>query len=509
MAKKLSLETKIRDAAVSLTRVNASHKKVSKQSDEQLDAANQRVDAAQRELWRVSERAYDVHRKLLEHRAGVLSLSVRSMEKKMGNNNASEDSGYDSSNRSTLMSPTTLSMTGVSTSSKARFDGAHLFAGHADAVIPRKRLSPEAAAAEITALEEKLRAATESLTAAGRKQVEMTRELSLMQLEKQEVETMMGMDLQSAEETIGVLEKELPRLEGLDAEVQQLLQEKKEWEAERARLEERARETEVLRSEKEVRTGGEAERTLAEERENSRRMLEERGAEIQRLRERWEADRDAWEREKADAEDERLDDLARLQAEMDEFREQDAAEVQKAHNQLDEGMHALEALARQYGIVVFSRDSSLQGVIGSISSHLDTVHAKMEAHAKVEREWEAIKRKLEDDIRSGLDKREMLVRDIEEARKERDQARNEVRARVSSIRVFPTRLHPNYQTGPIRRRVDAIPNISLLEFPGPFRRLCRPHNVHPATPLERPAFPRSSSCQIQQIAAVPRRVTYA
>jgi Up-regulated During Septation len=402
MSKKLILEIKIRDAAISLTKVNASHKKVSKQSDEQLDAANRRVDAAQKELWRVSERTHDIYKKLLEHRAGVLSLSVRSMEKKiMGGGSSSsglsagfglagEDSGYDSSNRtSTLMSPTSSSMTGMSASSrKARFDGAHLFAGHANAVTPRRTLSPEAAAAEIASLEDKLKAATESLTAAGKKQGEMTRELSLMQLEKQEVETMMGMDLQSAEETISALEKELPRLEGLDEEVQQLLQEKSEWEEERARLEARARQLEA-------RSGGEA--------ESSRRMLAEKDAEIQRITTRWNADRE----ERAKAEDEKTDAL------------------RKVNEELDGGLAVLRALVKQHGIVLFSRDSSLQGLLESVGTHLENVHGRLEglSKAEAEAEWEGVKRKLEEDVRSGLDKREALARDLEQARRERDEAR--------------------------------------------------------------------------------------
>ncbi|KAF9464805.1 Up-regulated during septation-domain-containing protein [Collybia nuda] len=438
MTKKLALETKIRDAAVSLTKVNASNKRVSKQSDEQLEAAKRRVDAAQHELWRVSALAYDVHRKLLEHRAGVLSFSVRSMEKKI-NSNASEDSGYDSSNRSTLMSPPS-SMTGISGSSKARFDGAHFFAGHAEAITPRKKLSAEAAAAEIIVLEEKLRAATESLTAAGKKQVEMRRELALMQLEKQEVETLMGMELQSAEENIGALERNLPRMESLEAEVQQLMQEKKEWEAERTRLAERAKEADILRSEGEARSGGEVERLLAEEREKNRRALEEKDADIQQLREKWEADRDAWEQQKAEAEDERLDDLARLQDEMEALRADDVAAAQR---EVDEGLRALQGVVKQYGIVCFSRDSSLQGLLGSVNSHLETVHAKLDAHARAEAEWEVTKRKLENDVRSGLDKRETLVRDIEDARKERDQAKSEARVRGQSDASIRAPISPS------------------------------------------------------------------
>jgi hypothetical protein len=70
-------------------------------------------------------------------------------------------------------------------------------------------------------LEEKLNAVKDSLTAAGKKhwQAEMARELSMVLLEKQEVETMMGMDLQAAEETIAALDKEIPRF---DSEVRQL-----------------------------------------------------------------------------------------------------------------------------------------------------------------------------------------------------------------------------------------------------------------------------------------------
>lgn len=202
MSKKLARETKIRDAALSLSKVNAAHKKVSRQTAEQLDAASVRVDSAQRDLSQVSSRASDVHRRLMEHRAAVLSFSVRSLERKI----AGDDSGYESSNRSTLLSPP------LPASPAGRFDGAHFFAGHADAVVPKRHLSADAAAAELAILEDRLRAAQAE---AVKKESDMLRELSMVQLEKQEVETLMGMDLQAAEETIAALEKEIPRLESL------------------------------------------------------------------------------------------------------------------------------------------------------------------------------------------------------------------------------------------------------------------------------------------------------
>ncbi|TFK43828.1 Up-regulated during septation-domain-containing protein [Crucibulum laeve] len=474
MSKKVSLETKIRDAAVSLSKVNASHKKVSKQTEEQLEAANRRVEAAQKELWRVSERANEVHKKLMEHRAGVLSLSVRSMEKKMAPNG--DDSGYDSSNRSTLMSPTTSSMTGTSSSSKSRFDGAHLFAGHADTIVPKRKLSAEAAAAEITALEEKLKAATSSLAAASKKQVEMTRELSLMQLEKQEVETMMGMDLQTAEETILALEKELPRLEGMDEEVKKLMQERNEWEEERKKLEDKARLVEPLQSrlsDLEARNGDAegTEKLLAQVRMEAEREIEAKEKLINALREEYEAEREAWDHERADMEDDKIEDLTRLQDEMDRLRDEDAAALQKANAELDSGLAVLQNLVKQHGIVLFSRDGSLQGMLESVGTHLEGVHAKLEGYVKAQGEWEAARRRLEDDVRSGLDKREAMAKELEEVRRERDLARRDTmtlesrvkladamgstRSPITPISTFP----PEF---PITTDLDAAKIISIL-----------------------------------------------
>lgn len=96
MNKKVALETKMRDAAVSLSKLNATSKAVSKQTSEQLDTANRKLEAAQKELWRMSERAGEVQRKLLEHRAGVLSHSVRALERKNGtaDNSDTSLSGY-------------------------------------------------------------------------------------------------------------------------------------------------------------------------------------------------------------------------------------------------------------------------------------------------------------------------------------------------------------------------------------------------------------------------------
>ncbi|EIW76297.1 hypothetical protein CONPUDRAFT_139697 [Coniophora puteana RWD-64-598 SS2] len=252
MQKKLSLETKIRDAALNLSRVNAPHKTVSRQTEEQVAAAERKVDEAQKELWRVADRANDVQRRLLEHRAGVLGYTVSKMERTMAPPQLPPHLPFDDdyaangigsggpSTPSRALSPgasSVASATSATThSSAARFDGAHLFAGHAQAQLPRAPPS----VVEVLALEARLRKATDALADANRRQAESARELAHLRLEKAQVEATMSMELQSAEENAAALETELrPRLEGL-------LAEREAWEADRARLEEREEEVERL-----------------------------------------------------------------------------------------------------------------------------------------------------------------------------------------------------------------------------------------------------------------------
>jgi DNA repair exonuclease SbcCD ATPase subunit len=386
MTKKLTLETKIRDAALSLNRVNAAHKKVSKQSEEQLEAANKRVEAAERELLRVSDRANDIHKRLLEHRAGVLSFSVRSMERKMAPPEGNPDSGYNTPSNGANRSPTTSSVSGsTSRGAAARFDGAHFFAGHADSVVPTGK---DPAPASVLALEEKLARATEALAASSAKQGELARELAAARAEKDAVEAARTDELKNAQDTIAALERELPRLEGMDEEMQTLAREKAAWAEERAAL----------------------------------------------MREQ-EEERAAWDRDKQAAEDEKLEDLARLQDETERMRGEDTAALQRAQRELEDGTSALRALIKQFGIPMFSRDPTIPALVSALGSHVQGLSTKVETHAAAQAEWELLRRKLEDDLRSGLDKREALFRDIEEARREREEARKEIRTIELRVKV--------------------------------------------------------------------------
>ncbi|KAH6914778.1 Up-regulated during septation-domain-containing protein [Coprinopsis sp. MPI-PUGE-AT-0042] len=437
--------TKIRDAAISLSKVNSAHRHVSKQTEEQLEAANRRVDAAQKELWRVSERANDVQKRLLEHRAAVLSFSVRSMEKKMSPSIGSEDSGYDSSNRSTLMSPATaISSLSSSSFKQPKFDGAHLFAGHADTVVPKRKLSPETASKEIAALEEKLKAATSQLAESSKKQAEMKKELSHLQLEKQEVEVMMGMELQTAEETLAALEKELPRLEALDEEVKFLKEEKVAWEDERRELEQEAKEAELLKERvrdletRATSASGGSEKVLNDIREAHRRDLEQKDAYIQELKDEWNDERVAWNQERTALEDEKMDDLTRLQQEMDRLREGDEQVLQQANAELNNTLHALRRIADRFKMVVPPRNSStsaMQSLLSAVTSHLEDLYIKVD---KLEKTNLTRQHELDAELQAARMNEESLLKELESTKQERDAAKRDTMASTRTMSMSST-----------------------------------------------------------------------
>ncbi|KAF7302090.1 hypothetical protein MIND_00775700 [Mycena indigotica] len=230
LAKKLTLDTKMRDAANSLNRVNAGRKNGSKQAEEQLEAANKRVETTERDLARINDRASEITKRLLEHRAGVLSYSVRSMERKMAPD-SNNDSGYNTPS-GTLRSPTGSSAS-ASLSQKPRFDGAHFFAGHAETVVPSTSAKAPPAAA-VLELEEKLAKATEALAVSSAKQAELARELSVARSEKEASDAQVA----RAEETIAALESETIDGEAHAREKTAWEEERAEWEREKMTLEE-------------------------------------------------------------------------------------------------------------------------------------------------------------------------------------------------------------------------------------------------------------------------------
>ncbi|KAL1664300.1 Up-regulated during septation-domain-containing protein [Schizophyllum commune] len=455
--KKVALETKIRDAAISLSKVNSSHRKVSKQTEEQLGAANRRVETAQKELWRVSERANEVHRRLLEHRAGVLSLSVRSLEKKnappLPNNDAAgHDSGYD-----TPMSPVSASTSSARTHAAARFDGAHLFAGHADAVTP-KRKSPSGGADEIEALEQKLKVATEALAAAGKKQAEMARELSIMRLEKETVE----FELQGAGDTIANLEEELPKVE---EEIQGLMREREGWDEERAQWQAKLQEATARAQDADTRLQ-EMEGLLADS-EGRIQDADERLRDTQeRLRDSEDQLRDR-ERRLQDAETSSRNQGESESAEAARLRQ----ELQAERDRLNIGIDTARALIDGHGIklgVSARGGESLERYLDALGIHLETIAAASASTERERQEWEETRRRLEEEVRSAYERRESLVREVEEARREREDARRdardlEIKTPALSIPLPPLVELPPLPEGPVEYVGEAAHFAKVLQ----------------------------------------------
>ncbi|KAF9175121.1 hypothetical protein BGX20_008159 [Mortierella sp. AD010] len=77
---RLSLESKIREAAQSLLKLHANNKKLARQASEHLEAASRKVDHVATELWKLTQLASDMQKTLLQHTSGVLALGVVRLE---------------------------------------------------------------------------------------------------------------------------------------------------------------------------------------------------------------------------------------------------------------------------------------------------------------------------------------------------------------------------------------------------------------------------------------------
>lgn len=82
--RKLALESKVRDAALSLSRLyNKKGKRrsllgvneVTQKTDEELVQSNQKVEQLVQELWGLNNRAVEIQRRLLQHAAGILGMT--------------------------------------------------------------------------------------------------------------------------------------------------------------------------------------------------------------------------------------------------------------------------------------------------------------------------------------------------------------------------------------------------------------------------------------------------
>lgn len=352
--KKLKMEMKIRDAAASLAKVKGTARNGAKETKDHLESSTRKVENTQRELTTLSDVLNEVDKKLLEHRAGVLSFSLRNLEAKIAGDG--DDSGYGSF-RSLQMSPTS-SETSYS-SSRTKFDGAHLFAGHELAIPPMSPRKP-ASSADMLILEDKIKDLMQQLDAAMVAQNDARREASMAKLELERQETMASFDLQSAEEKVASLSSEVEKMNLAEENMR-----------------EKTAEVNDLRQENQ---------TLSQE--------------IQMLRQQLETAQS------------RSDDAVGLESQMTEYQS---------------AIASLKTLMDAHGLTVYSNAPPPQ-LVSYLDTHMSDVRSRLESQERQKEEWDALRHRLEEDVRVGLDKREGLLREVEEARRERDECRDKMRS---------------------------------------------------------------------------------
>lgn len=484
LSKKLSLETKIRDAAISLNKLHVTHKALSKPTSDSLEQSNRKVAAAQKELTAVSARHGEVQRKLLEHRSGILSYTVGRLESQL---RPPVDSTAVSSGRSTPAngmngwnggtSPTSVG-TSLSAMQRAKFDGAHLFAGHADSVIPPVPKLPQMALLEerLKAAEEATHTAQQTATAATnaleeskRSEEELRRDLARLRLQKSEIENSLGANLQTAEDTISRLQLEVDRMSQLEGEVSLLREDKRDLETEQRALQDELKERDIrlqdldeMLAEQRQNVGKSAgmEELLEQVQQASKKDLERKEAEVKALKSQLDGQARQWEQERRVMEDEKMDDLARLQDELEQTREQEAEAARVVEEQLDTAKKALQALVRTHRILMnstttsgsissmrslgsrsgkgsldFGEDATVPSLAVAVSAHLESLVEDVEKRRRDKEEWWAARRKLEDDLRSSVERRDTLGEEMEIARSEREDARRDLRSLEEQLRV--------------------------------------------------------------------------
>ncbi|KAG9042037.1 hypothetical protein FS837_011428 [Tulasnella sp. UAMH 9824] len=417
-ARKLSTETRIRDAALKLhNSVTAGGGSKGKAEDlESLNAANRKVELAQQEFQRLSDRANDISRRLLEHRAGVLSFSVKSLEKKAAvlagaaphHADTDSESSHGTGFSNGEMSPASTTATSLSIANK-KFDGAHFFAGHAEAITPGMN-SP----ARVKELEEKLRQADAAVASMKKRQTELMRDLDILGLEKTEVETHMSLELQTAEERVTELEAEVQKVPDLEAQLDQLEEARRGWEKDKRDLEDRLRMAE--------------ERGLAAVAE----ATGNRNAEVEETMIQLRAELMA-----KDSENKRLlDEKRAIEEEKNSLRQSLTEHQAGATQEVIVAREALRAMCRANRVVTPLGETGLLPLIQSLEAHLSTFDQAKE---------------------QMMESRERLNAELEEARREREDARREAREMEtrlkqrsdsidSTMRRTPSPLQP-----PIRR----------------------------------------------------------
>jgi hypothetical protein len=371
LQRKLATEVKIRDAAQTLARLNTSNSspsQISRQSSSALEIAERKVAAAQTELWRLQERTAIIDRRLLEHRAGVLGAALAEADRAQANTSMLDT---DSSFRSPLSSASSLAVT------TPKFDGAHFFAGHEDAIVPRKQSrgadlvqdSADGGGAnqqELEELEARLVAA-EALAQEREAQLEEARidaAADLATARAVAAKELADAQTQGASEVMLVMEH-AGELEERLADLQGQLESSTRGKDRAAFLEERIR-------------------TLERELEDTRSNADQARRKMESA---WNVEKSAWASERALLEQERgkwaatTTTTAGLEEKMEKERamwEQEREElVEQAKDQITDAAEGLRVLVQRFDIPLFSRGSGISVLVDALGRYLEKHNAQV------------------------------------------------------------------------------------------------------------------------------------
>lgn len=440
------METKIRDAAISLSKLRPSKSSstVTGTPNEKVSTANRKVDAARAELTRITERLNEVQRSLWEHRSGVLSYTVTKLEKEL---RPPPQANGDVSGRCTpangrIKSSEQSPSSSFSGTSRipSKFEGPHLFAGHEGAALPPVPKLPAAAAA----LEEKLKSLEESLAVSRKAEEDLRADLKRIRLQKSELEISLGAQSQTAEDEIVKLRIEVERMQQMREQLDEIIGENRELATRKRELEAEVNETsrrlrgveermETLQREQGRAEG--MENVLSQVKQSAKLELDRKDEELRAIKEQITQEREKWTQERQALEDDKLEDLSQLQQELENSQARDVATARIVEEEQEAAFKALQTLVRTHRILTIGGERGVPSLVAAVGAHMEALAEENSRTGRAQEDWDSLRRKLEEDLRASLDRRDKLGQEVETARNERENARKEVRLLEERLRV--------------------------------------------------------------------------
>lgn len=422
------MELKIRKASHNLQKLRAS--KDHSDSIDGKDSAGTKLDAINSELIQTLEKLFDVDRTLLRHQSAVLGQSIRILEKQSNLDN------YPSSSNITEVptSPgthTRSSSSATSSSIRIKFEGAHLFAGHAHSILPASHLSSRHNQSSdrhhITSLEEKLNISNETKKFVEMKLASLEEETRQLRQQNIELGKYHELQLRNATDMIRDLEKRLN--ESPDPLQIQELQERqrKEWDNERKQWDfdrenwnkleqswklDRQMLDDSIKSQRDMLSS--LERNIEDleaiklEKDNLNQLFMQKDNELRRINELIERDRASWEAERI-----------RLKEEIQQTQNVffDARSNERANEALSELRDILEELVDLHEIPRNPQDTGTLTLMSSVRNHLTLLTARLKSVAEEKGGLEDQIRIYERDLHKSNQIHEQLRQELDEVRR--------------------------------------------------------------------------------------------